>query len=315
MKNKISVLIPAWNEELIITKTIKYLQNLELPFEYSEIIFIIGGTDKTYDVCKNITLNNFSKVIVLKQNPEDFKSGALIKGMKRATGDIITLIDADVLVSSKILIKIAKSLEKFDVVCCNFIPIVQRGFWYNYYIIDKLTWTANPNNLGNLYGGATISLRREVISEIGIENFFTKKTTAGVDYYMARILNKYKKSIGFVKNAYVLVPRPNNFKDFLKDQKRWINAFFSIHEKKKIFTLKVVVLNSLSCLFPPLVFLSNLKKMKKITEKRSLKIKYFTVLFFVEYLIKFMSILIYINKLTRRLKPIGHFKGEDRYFN
>ena len=140
--------------------------------------------------------------------------------MKRASGDIITLIDADVIVTSNILIRIAKSLDKFDVVCCNFLPIVQKGFWYNYYIIDKLNWAGDSTNLTNLYGGATISLRKEVISEIGIDNFFTKKTTAGVDYFMGRMLKKYEKSIGFVKNAYVLVPRPNNFKDFVKDQKR-----------------------------------------------------------------------------------------------
>ena len=69
-----SILIPAQNEVLIISKTIKYLQKLELPFEYSEIIFIVGGTDKNYDVYKNITLINFSKLILLKQNPKDFKS-------------------------------------------------------------------------------------------------------------------------------------------------------------------------------------------------------------------------------------------------
>ena len=63
MKTKISIIIPAWNEEIIILKTCSFLRKLNLPFDYSELIFIAGGDDKTYEVCKEIKLENFSKVL------------------------------------------------------------------------------------------------------------------------------------------------------------------------------------------------------------------------------------------------------------
>ncbi len=128
MKTSVSILIPAWNEENIIPKTCNYLRKLRLPFEYSEIIFIAGGIDNTYKVCKEMKLENFSNVLILRQTPGDFKTGALIKGIKAAKGDIITLMDADIFVPPNLAIEIVKSLRNFDGVNCNFIPLMEKGF-------------------------------------------------------------------------------------------------------------------------------------------------------------------------------------------
>ena len=68
--------------------------------------------------------------------------------------------------------------------------MMEKGFWYNYYSIFKRNWSNNPNNLGSLIGGATISLKKDVINEIGLEKFFSERSTAGVDYYMGLILTE-----------------------------------------------------------------------------------------------------------------------------
>jgi len=315
METSVSIIIPAWNEEKIILKTSNFLRKLKLPFKYSEIIFIAGGTDDTYNICNEIKLDNFDNVITHRQNPRDFKSGALIKGIKKSTGDYIILIDADVFVAPNLAIEVARALKKFDVVCCDFIPMMQKGFWYNYYTMFKLLWAKNPSNLSSLIGGATISVKREVINEIGVENFFSHKTTAGVDYYMGLVLKKEKKRIGFVKKARVIMPRPNNLKDFYKDQKRWLTAFLTLHQEEKWLIFTNLILNISICLFPLLLFLSNIKKLKKISKKKSLKIKNFFTLYFVEFIINFLSIVIIIKKMTGKLKNVGHFKGEDRYLS
>ena len=217
MDKSVSIIIPAWNEEKIILRTCIFLQKLQLPFVYSELIIIAGGNDNTYNICNEIKLKNFDKIKIIKQNPGDFKSGALIKGIKEAKGNFIILIDADTLVAQNLVIEIVKSLKKFDAVNCDYFPLIKKGFWYDFCIIDKLYWARNPNNLSSLYGGATISLKREIIKEIGIENFFTNKSRAGVDHYIGMVLKKHNKSLGFVKNTRVITPRPGNIKDFSKD--------------------------------------------------------------------------------------------------
>ncbi len=251
MKTKISIIIPAWNEEIIILKTCSFLRKLNLPFDYSELIFIAGGDDKTYEVCKEIKLENFSKVLVLRQKPEDFKSGSLIKGIKEAKGEQITLIDADIFVASNLIIETSKLLKKFDAVCCDFIPMMQKGFWYSYYNLYKLIWSSNPNKLNSLIGGTTISLKKHVIDEIGVEKLFSNKSTAGVDYYMGLVLKKNNKRIGFVENTRVLMQRPNNIKDFIKDQKRWLTSYFKLHQDNKKIIYINLILNIGYCMFPP----------------------------------------------------------------
>ena len=309
MKTSISVIIPAWNEESIISKTSNLLSKLKLPFDYSELIFVAGGDDNTYNICKQLNLDNFTNLIILKQNPKDYKSGALLKGIKKSQGSQITLIDADVFVRPNLIIQISNSLKEFDVVNCDYYPMLEKGFLFDYYLIHKIIWSNNPKNLPSLFGAATISFRRKMINEIGVKNLFTNKSTAGVDHYMGIILKKYKKSIGFVQNTRVITPRPNNLRDFVKDQKRWFNAFFQLYKdnNKKIFI--TFIISFLSCLNPILVLFINFNKFRKLMNKNYKTLKFFSILYVVEYLLNILRIQTIIKLLSRRTKSLGHFKG------
>jgi len=309
MEETISIIIPAWNEEKTISETCIFLNKLKLPFKYNELIFIAGGNDNTYRICKEIRLDNFNEIFTLKQEPRDFKSGALIKGIKKATGNNIILIDADTLVPSNLVIEIVNSLKKFDAVMCDYLPKIRKGFMYDYYIINKLISVKNPKKLSSLFGGATISLRREIIEEIGIKNLFTSKSRAGVDYYMSLILKKNKKSMGFVRDAHVITPRSNNIKGFFKNNNRWISAFFDLHQENKRIILTELILSILFSLFPPIIFFYIISKMIGIYEEKYLKLKYLFLMFFFEYLNNIMNFKTFIRKLAGKSKPIGHFKG------
>ncbi len=313
MQKTISLIIPAWNEANILPKTVKFLKELKLPFEYSELIFIAGGTDETYDICQKLKLKNFSKTLTLKQEFHDFKTGALIKGIKKAIGEVLILMDADVFIAPNLAIEVAKALRKFDAVNCDFIPMMEKGFWYNYHTLDKKLYTYNPNNLKTLMGGPTISIKKSTVDEIGVSKLFTKKTTAGVDYYIGLILSKYEKKMGFVNVTRVLMPRPNNIKDFYKDYVRWESAFFSIHHENKQIILFSFIFSFLYCLSPIILFLRVYKKIQRIKGSQFSSLKYLIVLFLVEYLINLIRIVIITKLLSRRLKFNDHFKGVDRY--
>lgn len=309
MEHSISIIIPAWNEESIILQSSKFLQKLILPFKYSEIIFIAGGSDNTYKICNEIEFNNFNKTITIKQQPDDYKSGALIKGFCKSTGDIITIIDADTLVSSNLMIQITKSLNKFDAVNCNYYPLVNKGFWYDYCIINKLIWSKDPEDLPSLYGGSPITLKRKILEDIGIKNLFSNKSTAGVDHYMGLVLKKKKIKIGFIEDSKVFTPRPNCLIDFIKDYTRWFTAFFQLHQNDKKIIYSTLISSILKIFFPFRLLLFNFKKVFNIRVEPNKKVRYYIVLFFSEYILSILRINSILRNSRKRSKFIGHFKG------
>ncbi len=312
MYNSLSIIIPVWNEENIIQKTSRFLKKLRLPFRYSELILVAGGEDNTYNISKKIQFENFDKVLVLMQNTKDFKSGALLKGIKESRGDIITIVDADTILTPNFMIEVVQALKKCDVVNCDFIPILRKGFWYDYYIANKLIWAKNPNYLPSLFGAATISIKKSVFNRIGIENFFTDKTTAGVDYYMGIMFKKNHINIGFVKDTRVFTPRPGNIRDFMRDQSRWFTAFFKINENKKFIIISTLIISILSILFPIIMLLIIFNKLRDLRLKFPKKLKYFSILTTVEYILNLIRIKTILKQLTKRIKFLGHFKG-SRY--
>lgn len=315
MKETISIILPAWNEEKTILITLKFLKKLKTPFSYSELILIAGGEDNTIKICESFKFDNFNNVIILEQEPGDFKSGALIKGIKKSKGEKIILMDADIIPYHNLAVEVVKALEKFDVVNCDFIPMLKKGFWYDYFSIFKQNWAKNPNNLSSLIGGSTISFRRHLIEEIEVETLFSDKTSAGVDYYMGQEFKKRSKRMGLVKKTKVFMPRPNNLKDFTRDRLRWIKAFFILYSNNKKFILTNLFLSSLYCIFPPLLILLALRNTIRLSDLRTSKWRALYIYFFIEYLLNLLRIVVIIGYMTKSLKPIGHFKGTDRYLS
>lgn len=87
MAQKISVVIPAYNEEKNIEETIRRVQKTGP--EYEIIVVDDGSEDNTYGVANNLKVRAFR----LKENGG--KGAAFRKGIEEATGDIVVQVDAD----------------------------------------------------------------------------------------------------------------------------------------------------------------------------------------------------------------------------
>jgi len=91
---KISIVIPAYNEEATIEEIVEKVQAAPLPGGLTREIVIVndGSKDRTKEL-----LNRFEgqpNTIVIHQANQG-KTGALLTGFKNATGDIILIQDAD----------------------------------------------------------------------------------------------------------------------------------------------------------------------------------------------------------------------------
>jgi glycosyltransferase involved in cell wall biosynthesis len=88
MKNKVTCIIPAYNEGSRIARVLKVVVNHPL---IGEVIVIDDcSKDNTLKVVKD-----FSKVTILRNKQNKGKTFSLMRGLYRAKNDIILLLDAD----------------------------------------------------------------------------------------------------------------------------------------------------------------------------------------------------------------------------
>lgn len=110
---KVSVLIPAHNEEKNIEMTLRSVLNLEYPKNLLEVIVIDdASTDKTKDIVERV-----ENVTLLSNKKNMGKAHSLNRAIKIASGEIIACIDADSTVDSKILKKMVGYFDEPEVAC------------------------------------------------------------------------------------------------------------------------------------------------------------------------------------------------------
>ncbi len=96
MKMSYSVVIPAYNEERRITRTLdSYLQYFSKKHADFEIIVVCDGcSDRTSDIVRSFVKRS-SRVKLLAPEKRLGKGGGILKGFEAATGDVIGFVDAD----------------------------------------------------------------------------------------------------------------------------------------------------------------------------------------------------------------------------
>jgi glycosyltransferase involved in cell wall biosynthesis len=109
---KFSLIIPAYNEEKRIKKTLKdYGEYFKRNFKNYEIIVICDGcTDRTPSIVERFSREN-KHIKLLKFTQKLGKGGGISEGLKSATGDVLGFTDADEAVSPREFVKLIKKIE------------------------------------------------------------------------------------------------------------------------------------------------------------------------------------------------------------
>lgn len=108
---KISVVIPAYNEEKYIGRTLESINNLKKNSWHVEVLVIDGdSSDKTSEVARSYG----AKVV---HEPHKGIGFARQEGLKAASGEIVAFTDADTIVPADWLVKHISALKKPSVVC------------------------------------------------------------------------------------------------------------------------------------------------------------------------------------------------------
>lgn len=107
----LSLVLPAYNEEKRIARTIKELQKLK---ELKEIIVVCNGcTDATAYIAKSIAKSTKTSIKVIEL-PERNKGRAVITGLRVASSDLIGFVDADGAFGFKAVCKLLTAISNAD---------------------------------------------------------------------------------------------------------------------------------------------------------------------------------------------------------
>src|SRR3989344_3010225 len=91
---KVSCIIPAYNEEKRIKKVIEAVINNKFVDEL--IVVNDGSYDKTKEIIES-QKKKYKKLKIINNNPNIGKSASVGKGIKAAKNDLVMLIDADLI--------------------------------------------------------------------------------------------------------------------------------------------------------------------------------------------------------------------------
>lgn len=92
---KVTVLIPAFNEEKHIQDTITNKLNSNYPAELLEIIVISDESEDSTDALVNALIEKDSRISLIRQSPRQGKTAGLNLAIPSANGDIIIFSDAN----------------------------------------------------------------------------------------------------------------------------------------------------------------------------------------------------------------------------
>ena len=218
----VTVVVPAYNEEKVIRRTIESL----LASDYTKFEIIVvddGSTDRTYDVAIE-SYGSDPRVTVLRKI-NGGKAEALNFGWRKANGDVIIALDADTLFRTHTIAALAHRFadEKIGAIAGNAkvgnrINVVTKWQALEYVTSQNFDRRAFASlNCITVVPGSVGAWRRSVLEEAG---GFSPDTLAE-DQDLTIQVRKLGYHIGYEEDAIGLTEAPDSLRNLAKQRFRW----------------------------------------------------------------------------------------------
>ncbi|WP_226036115.1 polysaccharide deacetylase family protein [Aquibacillus saliphilus] len=218
----VSVIIPAYNEENVINKTIESIlksndQNLEV------LVVDDGSKDQTSLAVSR--MYDADKKVFLFQKTNGGKASAINLGIRKAKGDIFIAIDADTVVSPDSISMLIRHFSDKNIAAVsgnvrvgnkkNLLTSWQHIEYVTGFNLEKRAFATLK--CVPVVPGAIGAWRKQVVEDLG---YFTDDTLAeDTDMTLKIIREGYKVEID--EQAYAYTEAPATIRDFLKQRFRW----------------------------------------------------------------------------------------------
>lgn len=267
----VSIMIPAWNEEVGIISTVKTL--LLSSYRNIEIIIVNdGSTDNSDKIIQQFILKYREKTQYERNIPQlvyyykenGGKGTALNKAIELAKGDILVSIDADCAVHHLAIENFVKCFQDKTVMAAvgNVIVLNTKTFvgmlQYLEYLFGFYFKKAD-SFLNTIYiiGGAAGAFRKEVFEKLG--KYSTTNITEDIELSV-RIQNAGMR-IMYAHDAIVYTEGASSIKTLIKQRLRWKQGRFQTFKEHRdmFFSFKKEHNKILSWIIFPLAFFGDVQ--------------------------------------------------------
>lgn len=232
---KVSLIVPAYNEEGTILKTITSLLAADYPASKKEIIVVNDGSkDRTAQVVRSFIKKHPSVHLVDKKNGG--KASAVNAGLRVAKGELVGVVDADSRISENSIRTMLPHFADPEIGAVisrirvdeprNFLEKLQRFE----YIMSSMTRKI-MSNFGTLAitPGVLSLYRADVIRELG--GFTTDEKNLTEDLEIAMRLKAHNYQIHMEPDAITFTNVPKTVHAVWRQRIRWTRGYVYNHVK------------------------------------------------------------------------------------
>lgn len=238
----ISVVIPAYNEEVGVIRTIESVLNS--PYKNKEIIVVNdGSTDATLRILRNFQRKHKNMIAIINQKNAG-KAAALNNGiMNRAKGSLVMVLDADSLLHPESLQNMAEQFrDRKTIAAASNVKVIPSNSMLGlsqrieYLISYRMKRALSTMNMEYIIGGVGSTFRKRQLIAAG--GYDTDTMTEDIDLTV-KLIRKYgnkKYRISYVANSVAYTEHVLTFGSLIKQRFRWkFGRFQTLLKNKNMF--------------------------------------------------------------------------------
>lgn len=312
-KTRISVIIPARNEETNIAACLGALCLQQYPKDLFEVLVVDDhSTDNTASVVKSFSAQQVKLIYLkdfVKSEQNSYKKKAIEIAIAQSTGELIVTTDADCIAPPSWLQTIASFYEQYQPQFIaapvsidhgnRFIEIFQS---LDFMTLQGITGASVHKKIHSMCNGANLAYTKKVFEEVGGFTGIDKIASGDDMLLMHKIYSKWPGKVRFLKSKEAIVQTApvKTISEFFNQRIRWASKADKYDDKRIFAVLLLVYLLNLLMLLLPVIALLYPQKLSIISFPLSL-----TNLWLFLLLTKTIIELIF-------LYPVAKFFGKQR---
>ena len=232
----VSIVIPAYNEALVIKQALHSLLELDYP-NYEVIVVDDGSTDDTFSLAKEVASESSKVQIRVFTKPNGGKADALNVGMARARGNFVLNMDGDTLLSRNALRDCIRHFDdpKIGAVAGSIKVYNRENLLTRMQTLEYIEGLAMARKaqsyarICNIVPGPLGMFRKEALRQVGGYDHDT--FAEDCDVTLKLLLNGWH--VSYESKAIAWVETPSRMLDLIKQRYRWSRGILQAIRKHK----------------------------------------------------------------------------------
>jgi cellulose synthase/poly-beta-1,6-N-acetylglucosamine synthase-like glycosyltransferase len=310
---KITVIIPARNEEQNIKACLDSLCNQTYPKDMFEVIVVDDhSTDRTAELTDGYAAENIKRIALkdLIDTPlNSYKKKAIEIAIQQSSGDLIVTTDADCIVPANWLQTIASFHETYQpafiaapvsINCSN--SFIEKFQALDFMVLQGITGAAVHKKIHSMCNGANLAYEKAAFEEVGGFKGIDNIASGDDMLLMHKIYKRYPNRVMFLRSKEVIVQTQpvKSIGEFFNQRIRWASKADKYSDKRIFSALLLVYLFNITLLLLPVIALFDHEKLLIINYQLSI--------------LTYWLILLILKTITELffLFPVAKFFGKQR---